>query len=103
MQYILGIIPITGKSYTVIHAPEGNITGYTEGYGGFPFNEYPNVPVIDLRNNIDATMMYLRYDGELPKRTGNVNPLLDYCYSNGIKVLVSCPNSYLIQSIRRLP
>ena len=51
---IVGIIPHTGKGYTVEFKPEGSCTRSTlTGYRPFPFDRY-KVPVIDLTEDLRA-------------------------------------------------
>jgi hypothetical protein len=52
---ILGIISYTGKTWTVEFKKKGMSTSYKQGYGEFPFDEYPDIPVIDYTDN-DAVM-----------------------------------------------
>ena len=54
--YLYGTIPASGGSYTVTkigtQAPNGTITtGRVTGYGPFPFDKYPGIPVIDFTDS----------------------------------------------------
>ena len=59
---LYGTISFFGSSWSVTHYEErhgdgSSITSCVEGYGEFPFEEYPGLPVIDFKGNdavIDA-------------------------------------------------
>jgi hypothetical protein len=62
---LYGTIPHSRKTWTVTHHKEkfgsGNVTSRTEGYGDFPFSEYPEIPVIDFSSvEIDVVFKALK-------------------------------------------
>ena len=60
---VYGVIPYFGGEWTVEMRKEGNTTSRITGYGEFPFDRYPDIPVIDFRNN-DKVMNYLRWSNK---------------------------------------
>jgi hypothetical protein len=46
---LFGVIAASGGSWTVTHKPTRYTHSQTQGYGEFPFDRYPGIPVIDYR------------------------------------------------------
>ncbi len=57
---LFGNVAHFGSCWSVIFAAEGNTTSYSEGYGLFPEEEYPDLPLIEYNktgtNNILAAL-----------------------------------------------
>lgn len=57
---LYGNIAHFSSCWSVVFSPEGNITSYAEGYGLFPEEEYPDLPLIEYNktntNNILAAL-----------------------------------------------
>lgn len=62
---LYGVIALSGKSWTVIFQKQtsgagyGTTTGRLNGYGAFPYNRFPGIPVIDYTGS-DAVSLSLR-------------------------------------------
>lgn len=83
MEPLYGIIPYFGKEWTVIFKEEENSRETLSGYGDFPFNRFPNIPVINLENN-NKVIEYLRIQNELKPREEN-----SYLYKGTMKTFLS--------------
>ena len=47
-----GMIPFFGKAWSVTYEPKGSCSHKVlSGYGDFPFERFPGLPVIDLRDD----------------------------------------------------
>lgn len=46
-----GTIPYSGKTWTITFKRQDLTTSMLEGYGEFPFNDYPDLPVINYKDN----------------------------------------------------
>lgn len=76
---VYGVIAYTGGQWTVKFAAEKNessfSTGSLTGYGPFPFERFPNIPVIDYTNN-DGVFQALKIRDE--DRPAECDPLWQY-------------------------
>lgn len=87
---IHGIISYYGDTYTIVFKPQKNFTGSTTtyhltGYGKFPFNEYPNIPVVNYHKN-ENVFKCLSYDN-MPEYGGSLESFLKFVKDNGIDVI----------------
>jgi hypothetical protein len=89
---LYGTIPYFGGSYSVTFAPEKNATGSTTtstltGYGDFPFADFPDLPVIDYRNN-EAVFPCMAYPTEQrPGYGGNLEAFLAFHRAHNVPIL----------------
>ena len=69
-------------------------SGYLTGYGKFPFDRFPDIPVIDLEGN-DVAWDVLR--GDCPEDPGYGNTrlsvYLEYYKSKGVRILYGGPDN----------
>jgi hypothetical protein len=88
---IVGIIAQGGKSWTVQFKPEPNLSSHTtsslSGYGGFPFSRFPNIPVIDLSDNLDVAIKSINQAPKTPRQGGDLKTFLAWYRNNGIKII----------------
>ena len=96
---VYGSIPYFGDAWSiefeVQHRPNGNfITHSLSGYGSFPFEKYPLIPVIDFRTaHGDKLKRYLALSNEVrpkevnPAYKGSLEGYLNAVKEIGIEVL----------------
>jgi len=104
-QVAFGIISWTGGQWTVNYIKEESgqigcyMTGSCTGYGSFPFDKYPNIPVIDYSNNdkvfsvlswnliIEETQTVSEFDIKYhPERIVTVKEFLNRVHDEGILI-----------------
>jgi hypothetical protein len=95
---LYGTIPYYSGSWSVTFQKEKSGTGngetshYLSGYGDFPFEKYPNIPVINYRDN-DAVFKkpdYCVKEATINPLPNNTLPLKDYLTvlsSYGIEII----------------
>lgn len=100
-----GIISYTAGQWTVNFIKESSgqngcfMTGHVTGYGSFPFEKYPNIPVIDYSHDdkvfnvlkwnliIEETQTVTEFDTMYhPERIVKVIEFLNRVYDEGIKI-----------------
>lgn len=60
-QPLVGFISALGGSYSVRMKATKNCSSMTTGYGDFPYDKYPNIPVVDFRNANIGMVLSLPY------------------------------------------
>lgn len=92
---LYGVISYTGGQYTVIFEKQTSADGCTSisnlsGYGDFPFESYPNIPVINYAKN-DKVFEVLKKNLYVIESSSNGNitlkDFLQVIYNLGIEVL----------------
>ena len=93
-KVLYGKICYLGGQWSVTYEPsrrdDGRVSGsgYLTGYGNFPFDRFPDIPVIDLEGNDVAWEVFC---GGCPEDPGygntHLSDYLDYYRSKGVRIL----------------
>lgn len=78
---VYGVIAYTGGQWTVNYEDSGNCRNHTlTGYGDFPYDRFPDLPVIDFSAN-DRVMDWLKQN---PQELHPISKQLDLAVSMGL-------------------
>ena len=89
---IMGTIPYFGGEWPVTFEPTQkgvrSLTTSMSGYGEFPFDRFPNIPVVDFRENWESCKASMNLDvNDHPGNGGNLKSYLKIIKSNGGKII----------------